>query len=95
MSEPESNESRATFAYLSHEYAQAVQAIQAIEQHAAMIITLGNHDELLTYVAQFVEMASNARALASERGETNFVEWFEELIARVEAVRGAILTKQG
>ncbi len=40
------DESRANFIYFSNEYAQALQAIAAIEKQAATIIAFGAPDEL-------------------------------------------------
>lgn len=78
------------FAYFSSEYAQALDAFKAIEEQAATIVAFGAPDELRTYIDQFVEMAGRTRQLALDRGETNFAEWFAELIEKAEAIRVAV-----
>ena len=84
------DESRGDFAYFSSEYAQALDAFKAIEQQAATIVAFGAPDELRTYIDQFVDMAERTRQLALDRGETNFAEWFSELIEKAEAIRMAV-----
>lgn len=84
------DESRANFIYFSNEYAQALQAIAAIEKQAATIIAFGAPDELRTFIDQFVTMADTTRNLALEKGEANFAEWFRELIEKAEAIRDAL-----
>jgi len=78
---------RANFAYLSAEYAQALQALKAIENQSSTLLLLGNADDLRTFIDQFIAMATRVKAEAGDRGEPNFAEWFEELIAKAEALR--------
>ena len=85
---------RATFEFLGNEYAQAVQAFQAIENQASTIVAFGGSDDLRLLVEQFLEMASRTRALAVDRDEPHFVDWFDELIAKAEALHGDIV-RQG
>jgi CRISPR/Cas system CMR subunit Cmr4 (Cas7 group RAMP superfamily) len=84
---------RASFDYFSNEYAQALQAIEAIEKQASTILVLGGQEDLRKFVEQFLEMATRVRAEALEKGETNFAEWFEELVKRGEAVRLATVPR--
>ena len=86
----ERDESRANFTYFSNEYAQALQAIAAIEKQAATIVAFGAPDELRTFIEQFVMMAEDTRRSALEKGEANFAEWFGELIEKAEAIRDAL-----
>ena len=79
--------SRETFEYFSNEYAQALQALTAIENQASTIVAFGASDDLRVFVDQFIEMASRTKALAEERDEPHFVEWFGELIRKAEALR--------
>jgi hypothetical protein len=81
------NDPRATFDWLSNEYAQAVQALTAIENQASTIVAFGASDDLRTYVDQFLAMATHTRAIAEEEDEAHFVEWFDELIRKAEALR--------
>ncbi len=90
-SDPHSDEARDLFTYFSNEYAQALQAYKAIEDQSATLLLLGVADDLRQYVDQFLEMAGKTRALAAEKGETNFAEWFDELIVKAEALRGEIV----
>jgi hypothetical protein len=85
------DDSRASFEWFAQEYAQALQAYDAIEKQASTIAALGGLDELRIYIDQFVEMASQARARAVEEREENFAEWFGELIDKAEAIRGALV----
>lgn len=85
------DEPRASFAYFSNEYAQALQAFATIEKQAATIVAFGAPDELRIFIDQFVEMAERARALALDRNEPNFAEWFAELIEKASAIREAVV----
>jgi hypothetical protein len=78
---------RADFAYFSAEYAQALQALSAIENQSSTLLLLGNLDELRTFIDQFIAMASRVKAEAEDRNEPNFAEWFTELIEKAEALR--------
>ena len=84
---PDSNDPRILFEYFSSEYAQALQAFAAIEQQAATLLLMGHSEELRSFIDQFVEMAGRTAALAVEKNEPNFGEWFKELIQRAEALR--------
>lgn len=86
-----SDESRDTFAYFSNEYAQALQAFKAIETQSSTLMLMGVSDELHAFIDQFITMASGTKALAEERGETHFAEWFGELIRKAEQLRGEIV----
>ena len=91
MSDDRSDESRDNFAYFSGEYAQALQALKAIEDQSSTLMLLGNSDDLRTFIDQFIEMASRVKAAAEERNEPNFVEWFKELIKKAETLRTEIV----
>lgn len=82
---------RATFEFFSGEYAQALQAFQAIENQASTIVAFGGSDDLRTLVDQFIEMAARMRAMAEDRNEPHFIEWFDELIQKAETLRGDIV----
>ena len=81
---------RARFEHFSNEYAQALQAYTTIENQASTLALMGHTDELRSFIAQFVEMAARTRDLAREKGEANFAEWFDELIAKAEQLRTAV-----
>jgi hemerythrin-like domain-containing protein len=85
-----SEDPRANFTYFSTEYAQALQALTALENQSSTLLLLGNHDELRQFIEQFLTMANRVKAEAEEKNEPNFAEWFTELIARAEALRGEI-----
>ena len=90
MSNDRSDDSRDDFAYFSGEYAQALQALKAIEDQSSTLLLLGGTDDLRTFIDQFIEMASRTQKLAEEKGEAHFAEWFSELIDKAETLRGAI-----
>jgi hypothetical protein len=81
------------FEHLSREYAQALQAFTAIENQASTIVAFGGSDDLRGFVDRFIEMASRTKALAEEREEPHFVEWFGELIRKAEALRTEIVSQ--
>ena len=81
---------RHDFEYFSNEYAQALQAYAAIENQASTLLLMGHQDELRGFLDQFLAMASGTRALAAEKGEQNFVDWFDELIRKAETLRGGV-----
>ena len=82
-----SDDPRATFEWLGNEYAQALQALTAIENQASTIEAFGGSDDLRTYIDQFIAMATHTRSLAEENEEAHFVEWFGELIRKAETLR--------
>lgn len=84
---------RARFEHFSNEYAQALQAYTAIENQASTLALMGHTEELRGFIAQFVEMAARTRDLAREKGEANFAEWFDELIAKAELLSSATGTR--
>ena len=86
-----SDESRENFAYFSNEYAQALQAFNAIEEQSSTLMLMGVSDDLRGFIEQFIAMASGTKALAEERGETHFAEWFGELIRKAETLRMEIV----
>jgi len=84
---PDPTDPRATFDYFSGEYAQALQAFQTIEAQAPTLMLMGHQEELRQFVDQFIEMARRTQAQALEQNETNFMEWFEELVVKAERLR--------
>jgi hypothetical protein len=91
MSSDRTDESRDDFAYFSGEYAQALQALKAIEDQTSTLLLLGGSDDLRTFIDQFIDMASRVKALAEDRNEPNFVEWFGELLKKAEVLRTEIV----
>lgn len=90
MSDDRPDDSREDFTYFANEYAQALQALKAIEDQSTTLLLLGVGEDLRTFIDQFVEMAAKTRALALEKDEPNFAEWFGELIEKAEALRGTV-----
>ena len=85
-----SDEARENFEFFSNEYAQALHAFKAIEDQSTTLLLLGVGEDLRTFIDQFLEMAERTRALAIEKDEPNFAEWFGELIEKAEALRGTV-----
>lgn len=83
-------DSRADFEHFSNEYAEALRAYAAIENQASTLLLMGHSDELRTFIQQFLDMATRTRDQAREKGEQNFVEWFDELIRKAEALREGV-----
>ena len=90
MTDERSDEARQNFEYFSNEYAQALHALKAIEDQSTTLMLLGVGEDLRTFLDQFLEMAVKTRALALEKNEPNFAEWFGELIEKAEALRGTV-----
>lgn len=90
MSTPDPTDARAVFEHFSNEYAQALQAFQAIENQASTLQLMGYTDDLRQFIEQFLEMAKHTRELALERGEAHFAEWFGELVDKAEALRMSV-----
>ena len=84
MTLPDSEDRRAMFEYFSSEYAQALQAFEAIESQAATLALMGHTSELRQFLEQFIAMAANTRLQAIEKEETNFADWFGELIQKAQ-----------
>lgn len=74
------------FLAMSREYAQALEALEAIETQAPTIIALGGAGELRNYLDQFLAMARATRERAVERDLPEIAGWFDELIARAGSV---------
>ena len=91
MAADRSDEARDNFAYFSTEYAQALQALKAIEEQSSTLLLLGGSDDLRVFIDQFIEMADRVRSAAQERDEPHFVEWFDELLQKAEALRTEIV----
>lgn len=87
-----STDPHTTFEYFSNEYAQALQAYTAIENQAGTLLLMGHTDELRQFIAQFLEMATRFRDLAAQQGETNFADWFGELVEKGEKLRTGVPT---
>jgi hypothetical protein len=86
----DSKDARETFEYFSNEYAEALQAFQAIEKQASTLMVMGYTGDLKQFIEQFLEMATRARDKAREKNEANFAEWFEELVQKANALRTAL-----
>lgn len=93
MPADESDETRDRFVYFSNEYAQALQALKAIEDQSSTLLLLGSSDDLRTFIDQFIEMATRVKAAAQDQGQTHFVEWFDELLQKAEALRTEIVQR--
>src|SRR5664279_6443534 len=87
-----SDESRESFGWFSNEYAQALQAFKAIEEQSSTLMLMGVADDLRGFIDQFITMASGTKALAEEKGETHFAEWFGELVHKAEALKTEIVS---
>ena len=78
------------FEFFSNEYSQALQAFETIKKQASTLMILGAASDLRQFAEQFIEMAEKTRALAEEKGETNFAEWFEELASTARELLAGI-----
>jgi hypothetical protein len=87
---PDPDDPRATFDYFSAEYAQALQAFQTIESQSSTLLLMGHQDELRQFLDQFIEMAMRTKLQALERNETNFADWFGELIEKAERIKAGV-----
>ena len=94
MSREDTDESRANFEFLSNEYAQALQAYKTIETQAGTLLLLSGTEDLFQFLDRFIEMASRTMAIAVEKNEPNFVEWFGELIARAQQLRATVAARK-
>ena len=90
MAIPASDDPRVIFEYFSNEYAQALQAYAAIEQQASTLTVMGYTDDLRLFIDQFIEMATRTKIEAMTRNETNFAEWFGELLEKAERLRDGV-----
>lgn len=93
MSDLHSDQAREEFEFFSAEYAQALQAFKAIEDQSTTLLLLGVSEDLRGFVDQFIDMASRTKRMAEEKNQAHFAEWFEELIEKAEALKGAIPQK--
>ncbi len=91
MPDDRTDEAGDNFAYFSSEYAQALQALKSIEDQSSTLLLLGGLDDLRVFIDQFIDMAVRVRTAAKERNEPHFVEWFDELLQKAEALRTEIV----
>jgi hypothetical protein len=91
---PDSDDPRAMFDHFTNEYAEALQAFAAIEKQASTLLLMGHSDELRQFLDQFLEMARRTHALALEKEEANFAEWFGELIQKAEGLKASVLSAE-
>jgi hypothetical protein len=84
------HDARAAFDYFSDEYAQALQAFETIETQSSTLLMMGHHDELRAFLDQFIAMAERTRDEATEQNESNFADWFNELIAKARSMRSSV-----
>jgi hypothetical protein len=90
MSTSDPDDSRATFERFSGEYAQAMQAYQAIANQASALLLMGYTDDLRGFVEQFITMAERTRDQAAEQGQSDFADRFGELVRKGEALRTTV-----
>ena len=90
MTPADEKDPRETFEYFSNEYAEALQAFQAIEKQAATLMVMGYTGDLKQFIEQFLAMATRARDEAIAKNETHFAEWFDELLKKADALRTAL-----
>ena len=74
------------FLAFSREYAEALEALEAIEKKGVTIAALAGGEDLRTFVEQFVAMALGAEQRAMAAGLVEIASWFRELIDRAEGV---------
>lgn len=89
MSE-QSPEEHDRFLQISREYAEAVEAYDAIFKQATTLAALGAGAQLETFIADFLRMATGAREHAREAGFQNFTDWFDEMIRKMRELRGQL-----
>ncbi len=75
------------FLAFSREYAEALEALEAIEKKGETIAGLGGWEDLRSFVEQFVAMARAAGERAAAAGLTEIALWFDELIERAEGAK--------
>lgn len=87
---PDTRDPRAVFEYFSSEYAQALQAFEAIQKQAATLLVMGYNGDLMQFIDQFIEMSARTRNEALEANEPNFAEWFGELVEKAQALKTTV-----
>ena len=93
MSPYDPDDSRAAFEHFSGEYAQALQAYQAIENQASALLLMGYTDDLRGFVEQFITMAERTRDQAVEQGRSDFAGKFGELVRKGEQLRTTVASR--
>jgi hypothetical protein len=86
--------SEETFLSVSREYAEAVDALRAIERQSETLKLMGAGESLVDFLRQFETMAAAAAARAEREGLTEFVVWYEELIGSAAELRRDVLTTE-
>lgn len=77
----------ADFLSLSREYAEALEALEAIERQAESIVALGGGEQLRGYIDQFLTMARRAGDQARACELPEIAGWFDDLAARAGRMR--------
>ena len=78
------------FLSLSREYAEALEALAAIEGQAESIVALGGGEQLGVYIDQFLAMARRAGDQARACDLAELAGWFDDLAARAGRLRAAV-----
>lgn len=74
-------------AYYTAQYSQAVQAFETIRVQSDTLRLMGNADELVAFLDQFIEMASRTAADAHLRQLDRIAGWFMELVQKAEKMK--------
>lgn len=77
----------ATDAHYEAEYKQAAEALEAIMKQGNTLVFMGNQEQLVTFINQFVDMASNTAREAEAEGRAETVTQFLELVQKAEDLR--------
>ena len=75
------------FVALSDEYAQALDAVRAIETQAELLVAGGSTAELRAVIDRFNELVEQAIRRARAQDAEHFPEWFEELKHRIQRLQ--------
>lgn len=86
---------REAFDTLSREYAQALDALRAIQQRAELFVGTGNDAALTTFVDDFIRLSSDAAARARIAGLDDLAIWFDELVTDAQKCLLSVAGREG
>lgn len=77
-------EEQEAFDILSREYAQALDALRAIQERVELFATTGNDDAITVFVDDFTRLSAASAARARAAGLDELALWFDELVTEAQ-----------
>lgn len=77
-------EEQEAFDILSREYAQALDALRAIQERVELFVTTGHDDAITVFVDDFTRLSAASAERARAAGLDELALWFDELVTEAQ-----------